>query len=99
MDFLKYAKFSLESIKESMENYEEIPEVDSPFLNCSAAFSIKGSMTDRCGLNRRDQRLSINHLDDSMQSNNATLKSSQSIRMRQRAITQEDGSILLNSLT
>ena len=63
-----------------MENYEKIPEVDSPFLNCSENLSMKGSMTERSGINRRDQRLSVNHLDES-------LKSSQSIRMRQRAIT------------
>lgn len=51
-----------------MENYEKIPEVDSPFLNCSADLGMKGSMTDRSRLSRKDQRLSINHLDESLKS-------------------------------
>ena len=68
MDYLKYAKFSLESMRESMENYDQIPEVDSPFLSCSEDFSFKGSVTDRSRLklNRMDHRLSMNGLDDSL---------------------------------
>lgn len=68
-DYIKYAKFSLEVIKETMDNFEPIPSANN--LSFNADFAVQGAFTERSHLRESNMGLRLNssrNLNDSFQS-------------------------------